>query len=220
MPATGLLVGVGAANRQAIDRLRGQVCHESRAKSPSRPRFRLHGEPETRDFRNGSNSEVAAIANHVCSTQTTDICALSEHFRFVPQTDLCAARAACLARQSVLSSKMPCEGVCVPYNMLCFWRLLPTSLLALVLMTASQITTWSAEAGNASKCDRSRFRVVVDVGHTVQAPGALSARSVPEYNFNLRLGQQIHQRLIADGFTGTVLLVTEGEARPSLFKRA
>ncbi len=113
---------------------------------------------------------------------------------------------------------MPCEGVCVPY-MLCFWRLLPTSLLALVLMTASQITTWSAEAGNASKCDRSRFRVVVDVGHTVQAPGALSARSVPEYDFNLRLGQQIHQRLIADGFTGTVLLVTEGEARPSLFKR-
>ena len=35
-----------------------------------------------------SNSEVAAIANHVCSTPTTDICALSEHFRFVKQTGL------------------------------------------------------------------------------------------------------------------------------------
>jgi len=103
--------------------------------------------------------------------------------------------------------------------MLCFWRLLPTSLLALVLMTVSQIPTWTAEAGNASKCDRSRFRVVVDVGHTVQAPGALSARNVPEYDFNLRLGQQIQQRLIADRFTGTVLLVAEGGARPSLFKR-
>jgi N-acetylmuramoyl-L-alanine amidase len=104
-------------------------------------------------------------------------------------------------------------------DILCFWRLLPTSLLALVLMTVSQIPTWTAEAGNASKCDRSRFRVVVDVGHTVQAPGALSARNVPEYDFNLRLGQQIQQRLIADRFTGTVLLVTEGGARPSLFKR-
>lgn len=102
--------------------------------------------------------------------------------------------------------------------MLCFWRLLPTSLLAL-LMTFSQIPTWTAEAGNASKCDRSRFRVVVDVGHTVQAPGALSARNIPEYDFNLRLGQQIQQRLIADRFAGTVLLVTEGGARPSLFKR-
>jgi N-acetylmuramoyl-L-alanine amidase len=91
-------------------------------------------------------------------------------------------------------------------------RLLPTSLLTLVLMTVSQ-------AGNASKCDRSRFRIVVDVGHTVQAPGALSSRNIPEYDFNLRLGQQIQQRLIADRFTGTVLLVTEGEARPSLFKR-
>jgi N-acetylmuramoyl-L-alanine amidase len=104
-------------------------------------------------------------------------------------------------------------------DMLCFWRLLPTSLLALVLMTVSQIPTWTAEAGNASKCDRSRFRVVVDVGHTVQAPGALSARNVPEYDFNLRLGPRIQQRLIADRFTGTVLLVTEGGARPSLFKR-
>jgi hypothetical protein len=36
----------------------------------------------------GSNSEVAAIANHVCSTPTTDICALSEHFRFVPKPEV------------------------------------------------------------------------------------------------------------------------------------
>ena len=103
--------------------------------------------------------------------------------------------------------------------MLSFWGLLPTTLLALVLMTGSQITAWSAEAANTSKCDHSRFRVVVDVGHTVQAPGTLSARNVPEYDFNLRLGQQIRQKLIADGFINTVLLVTEGEARSSLFKR-
>lgn len=32
-------------------------------------------------------------------------------------------------------------------------------------------------------------------------------------------GQQIQQRLLSDGFTDTMRLVTEGEARPSLFKR-
>jgi N-acetylmuramoyl-L-alanine amidase len=99
------------------------------------------------------------------------------------------------------------------------WRLLPVSLLLLVLMMMSQFPAWPAEAGKASKCDRARFRIVVDVGHTVQAPGAISARNVPEYDFNLRLAQQIKERLVADGFTGAVLLVTEGEARPSLFKR-
>ena len=92
-------------------------------------------------------------------------------------------------------------------------------LLALVLLTVPQIGAGLAETADASKCHRSRFRVVVDVGHSVQAPGALSARNVPEHDFNLRLGQQIQQRLMADGFTGTMLLVTGGEARPSPFKR-
>jgi hypothetical protein len=104
-------------------------------------------------------------------------------------------------------------------DMLCFWRLLPTSLLALVLMTASQITTWSAEAGNASKCDRSRFRVVVDVGHTVQAPGALSARGVPEYHFNLRLERRRGTVFYLSSLLPTTPWGTTGEqgarARPS-----
>lgn len=104
-------------------------------------------------------------------------------------------------------------------DMSCFWHSLTTSL-ALVLMTCAQITAWSAEAADSSKCDPARFRVAVDVGHTIQAPGALSARNFPEYGFNLRLAQQIQQKLIADGFINTMLLVTEGEARPSLFKRA
>jgi len=30
------------------------------------------------------------------------------------------------------------------------------------------------------KCDRSRFRILVDVGHTAEIPGAMSARGVPE----------------------------------------
>ena len=70
-----------------------------------------------------------------------------------------------------------------------------------------------------SKCDRSQFRVVLDVGHTADALGAISARNVPEYFFNYRLAAQIERSLIEDGFDKTVLLVTHGPARPSLFDR-
>jgi N-acetylmuramoyl-L-alanine amidase len=70
-----------------------------------------------------------------------------------------------------------------------------------------------------SVCDRSKFRIVLDVGHTAESEGATSARDVPEFAFNLRLAQRIEQKLKAEGFAETRLLVTEGKAKPSLFKR-
>jgi N-acetylmuramoyl-L-alanine amidase len=69
------------------------------------------------------------------------------------------------------------------------------------------------------KCERSTFRVVLDVGHTRQSDGAMSARNVPEFDFNLRLAKRIVEKLKAEGFAETSLLVTEGKARPSLFMR-
>ncbi|WP_225705347.1 N-acetylmuramoyl-L-alanine amidase family protein [Bradyrhizobium cenepequi] len=71
-----------------------------------------------------------------------------------------------------------------------------------------------------SKCERSKFKVILDVGHTAEAPGARSARNIPEFDFNLRLAKRIEDRLKSEGFAETSLLVTEGPARPSLFKRA
>ena len=68
-------------------------------------------------------------------------------------------------------------------------------------------------------CDPSKFRVALDVGHTAASEGATSARNVAEFVFNLRLGQQIEEKLKAEGFAETRLLVTEGKARPSLVKR-
>src|SRR5829696_6960937 len=53
--------------------------------------------------------------------------------------------------------------------------------------------------GAAAKCDPAAFRVVVDVGHTAEVPGAISARGVPEYAFNLRLAQTIDKHLAAAG---------------------
>ena len=70
-----------------------------------------------------------------------------------------------------------------------------------------------------SKCNRAKFRVIVDVGHTVEEPGAISARGVPEYEFNLRLARQIERKLLDAGFSKTLLLVTGGLAIPGLVQR-
>jgi N-acetylmuramoyl-L-alanine amidase len=69
------------------------------------------------------------------------------------------------------------------------------------------------------KCDRSKFRVIVDVGHTVEEPGAISARGINEYDFNLRLAKQIEQKLVEAGFSKTLLLVTGGRAITGLVQR-
>jgi N-acetylmuramoyl-L-alanine amidase len=72
----------------------------------------------------------------------------------------------------------------------------------------------------AATCQRAAFRVVVDVGHTLDVPGAISARGIPEYAYNLRLAGDIRQALVAEGFDKTVLLIT-AEAPPlGLVQRA
>src|SRR5260370_11697127 len=71
----------------------------------------------------------------------------------------------------------------------------------------------------ATMCDPSKFRIVLDVGHTAESEGAISARNVAEFVFNRRLAQRIEEKLKAEGFAETRLLVTEGKARPSLVKR-
>jgi N-acetylmuramoyl-L-alanine amidase len=68
-------------------------------------------------------------------------------------------------------------------------------------------------------CDPSKFRIVLDVGHTAESEGASSARNVAEFTFNLRLAQRIEEKLKAEGFGETRLLLTEGKARSSLVRR-
>jgi N-acetylmuramoyl-L-alanine amidase len=89
------------------------------------------------------------------------------------------------------------------------------------------VTTWTAAAdaaapakrSAAASCDRAQFRVVVDVGHTAQSPGAASARGVDEFDFNLRLAKEINRKLLDMGFARTVLLVTKGPSRKGLMER-
>ena len=77
----------------------------------------------------------------------------------------------------------------------------------------------SAQKPAATSCDPSKFRIVLDVGHTAQSEGASSARNVAEFVFNLRLARRIEEKLKAEGFAETKLLLTEGKARPSLVRR-
>lgn len=72
----------------------------------------------------------------------------------------------------------------------------------------------------AAACHPENFRVVVDVGHTADVPGAMSARGATEYSFNLALAQEAKQELVDAGFAKTVLLITDKPPLQGLFSRA
>src|ERR1700733_4803964 len=75
-------------------------------------------------------------------------------------------------------------------------------------------------ASTQSTCNRSTFHIVLDVGHTVDVPSAMSARAVPEYAFNLQLSQDIDKALVDAGFDKTVLLITAKAPPYGLVARA
>jgi N-acetylmuramoyl-L-alanine amidase len=102
-------------------------------------------------------------------------------------------------------------------TLLLLWPILLTPGL---LPALAQSPTAAPSGTSVSECDRSAFRVVVDVGHTNGAGGALSARGVFEYDFNLRLAGQIEQSLLDAGFDRTFLLVTTERPTGGLYQRA
>lgn len=94
-------------------------------------------------------------------------------------------------------------------------------LLAPGLLPASaQSPTTAPNGTSASDCNRSAFRLVIDVGHTNDAGGALSARGVFEYDFNLHLAGLIEQSLIDAGFDRTLLIVSTERPTAGLYQRA
>jgi N-acetylmuramoyl-L-alanine amidase len=108
--------------------------------------------------------------------------------------------------------------------MICSRRIATVSLAA-VLSLLSLGASWGETPGNSTpksdgaSCARANFRVVLDVGHTADAPGAISARGVNEYEFNLRLAKQIDRTLVDAGFAKTVLMVTGGPGIRSMYER-
>ena len=74
-------------------------------------------------------------------------------------------------------------------------------------------------AASVPQCDASKFRVIIDVGHTPEIPGAISARGATEYDFNLRLAKVIEHKLNDAGYARSSLLLANGPAIPSLVRR-
>jgi N-acetylmuramoyl-L-alanine amidase len=114
--------------------------------------------------------------------------------------------------------------------MIGLWRhtgsaVLAIAALLLVVLVADVRSAWSQNSAAPAKpapvsCERAKFLVAIDVGHTLAVPGAISARGETEYSFNLRLGQSIKQALLAAGFDKTVLMITSTAPPRGLLERA
>jgi N-acetylmuramoyl-L-alanine amidase len=91
---------------------------------------------------------------------------------------------------------------------------------ALSLLCAGARLAASEEPAPAATCRAADFRVVLDVGHTAEVPGAISAHGIPEFLFNLRLAEDAKQKLLEAGFDQTTLLVTDKPPPLGLLERA
>lgn len=104
-------------------------------------------------------------------------------------------------------------------------RRIPAVLLAAVLSLLPLSASWgetpdrSAPRSDGGSCARANFRVVLDVGHTADSPGAISARGINEYDFNLQLARKIERTLVDAGFAKTVLMITGGPGVRSMYER-
>jgi N-acetylmuramoyl-L-alanine amidase len=67
-------------------------------------------------------------------------------------------------------------------------------------------------------CTESSFPVAIDIGHTPEAPGALSARGIPEFLFNMALGRDVVAALREAGFPAH-RITAGGKGREQLTRR-
>ena len=93
-----------------------------------------------------------------------------------------------------------------------------------MIAAATCLAAWGepalAEGAKGGACVPSAYRVILDVGHTAAVPGALSARGVTEYSFNMQLADAIKQALVEAGFDQTIKLITAAPPWRGLFQRA
>jgi N-acetylmuramoyl-L-alanine amidase len=60
------------------------------------------------------------------------------------------------------------------------------------------LSFWFLLAPLSSECEAGDFKVAIDIGHTRNIPGAISARGVPEYLFNKNIGTLLYRKLLND----------------------
>jgi N-acetylmuramoyl-L-alanine amidase len=78
--------------------------------------------------------------------------------------------------------------------------------IAVALLADTEVNAQTPRA-----CDPSKFRTVLDVGHTRTAPGATSARGVKEFEFNRQLAEAVREALVGKGFASTFVLIISGD---------
>lgn len=75
-------------------------------------------------------------------------------------------------------------------------------------------------AATEASCRRASFRILLDVGHTPEDPGAISAHGNPEFGYNLALANVAMAHLVDAGFRQTTLLLAKGRGYGQLKERA
>jgi N-acetylmuramoyl-L-alanine amidase len=82
-----------------------------------------------------------------------------------------------------------------------FYYLIMYCLSFLIFVTTISGDCWAGD-----------FIIAIDIGHTINSPGAISARGVPEYLFNQNIGTLLHQQLRQDKrFKGSFIINETGE---------
>ncbi len=67
-----------------------------------------------------------------------------------------------------------------------------------------------APAAADAACQPERFTIALDVGHTPDQPGAISARGIPEFAFNMALAKTVATALFDQGFAVKPIIIEGG----------
>ena len=82
-----------------------------------------------------------------------------------------------------------------------FYYLIMSCLSFLIFVTTISGDCWAED-----------FIIAIDIGHTINIPGAISARGVPEYLFNQNIGTLLHRQLLQDmRFKGSFIINETGD---------
>ena len=85
------------------------------------------------------------------------------------------------------------------------------------LLISCAVAQLPAPAGPG--CDKSTFKIALDIGHNKTKPGATSARGITEFTYNRTLGDRVLPALQDAGFTSTFLIGESGSVM-SLHRRS
>ncbi|MDO9533622.1 MAG: N-acetylmuramoyl-L-alanine amidase [Deltaproteobacteria bacterium] len=86
---------------------------------------------------------------------------------------------------------------------------LPRLVIWLIMYCLSFLIFVSTISGD---CWAEDFIIAIDIGHTINTPGATSARGVPEFLFNQNIGTLLHKQLRQDKrFKGSFIINETGE---------